>query len=244
VGDQDAAAVAGPAAPAGTSASATPPTTKAKSGMKPGRGWSLIGGLAALGVIIGLVMVVCTNNTRTGLDLLVFGLATVLAILLASIYAPRQKTTAATGTVLLLVMWVSLSAALAGLSGLSGLIVRLADPADYYTRYGTLATATMPELCRNTVTNMKASADYVCDGSTWPVGRITHTGTVVLGRDDLQQPNGAVAVPDTVQAPVIGDMGYSIKRAGTVDPVVVWGRAPTWYLLGFALVAELSLGHH
>jgi hypothetical protein len=121
---------------------------------------------------------------------------------------------------------------------LTGQIVKHANPSDFYGRYGTRVTASLPHECSNAVTVhgttglREASADYVCDGSTWKFAGTSHTGTIVLGWDDVNQNDQSVNIPATADAYVIGDKGYSVKRIGKIDSVVVWEKVPAWLLLG------------
>jgi hypothetical protein len=149
------------------------------------------------------------------------------------------------GAALMVVAWLSLTA---GLAGLTGQIVRWADPADFYGRYGTVVTATMPEQCSNVETTRgvggapAAGTDYVCDGSTWQLAGVAHTGTIVLGWGDVDNGDRGVGVPDNAKAYVIGDKGYSVKRVGAVDPVVVWEKVPAWFMLGLPVLLVVVCG--
>lgn len=244
------AAGAAPGAPAPGAASpqpgaASPPAKKSDGSAAQGC-FSTLGIVAGLAVVVGLVMVLCTNSTRVGLYLLVFALPVgVVGLLVAAFDTKRRRRGVIVGAVLLVVAWLSLTA---GLAGLTGQIVRWADPADFYGRYGTVVTATMPEQCSNVETTRgvggapAAGADYVCDGSSWQLRGGAHTGTIVLGWGDVDNGDRGVGVPDSAKAYVIGDKGYSVKRVGAVDPVVVWEKVPAWFMLGLPVLLVALYG--
>jgi hypothetical protein len=208
----------------------------------------LLTALAA--VVVGLIMVICTGGSAgpghsgTGIGLLVFG-TPVLAVAGAILaYRPRERRRASTvafGTLALLVMFASLTAFLAAIAGQ---VVRWVDPADYFGRYGSKATVTLPDKCQQGVrvyagSGAKAAdADVVCHGSTWRVDGVSHSGTVVIAFEDTDLPTG-VAVPDRVEAYVLGDKGYSLHRVGKAEDVGAWGVVPLWWL-PVGLVVALS----
>lgn len=216
------------------------PATRTASGQqakRPHRGLSGLAGLAGVATAVGLVMVLCTAATRTGLYLLVFGLPVAVASGIAILYQPSGQREA-TRRVLLVVIWAALTA---GLAGAAGQIVRWADAPDYYGRYGNPVTATLPDECNRHVRYRSPGGnDWKCRGSTWELDGVKHSGTIVLGKDDIFAGNAA-RVPDRAEARVIGDKGYSVKRTGSIGGVVIWGRVPAWLLLGLPLFVAALL---
>jgi hypothetical protein len=237
--------VEGPAVgPAGADATRTRTPTSAKDAVS-----SVTIVLVGIAVLVGLVMVVCTGGSAgpgqsgVGFGLLVFGLPVILVAVLVIVYrpAPRHRVvSAASGTLLLLVLAGALAASLASVAGL---LVRWLDPVDYTGRYGTRVTATLPDVCTNKETDYGAAKgadpDIVCEHATWRRAGETRTGTVIIDFADVDLPTG-FGVPDSVEAYVLGDRGYSVRRVGTVNRVAIWGAAPVWWLVG-APVAVLSV---
>ncbi len=217
------------------------PATWTANGQQPPkrsrRGLSRLAGVAGIVAAVGLVLVLCTGATRIGLYLLVFGLPVAVASGIAILYKPSgQRDT--TRRILLVVIWIALTA---GAAGAAGQIVRWGDAPDYYGRYGTLVTASLPDECANHVRYRSPGGDdWKCRGSTWEQDGVKHTGTIVLGKDDILVGNAA-RVPDRAEARVIGDKGYSVKRTGAIGGVVVWGRVPAWLLLGLPLFVAALL---
>jgi hypothetical protein len=200
-------------------------------------------GLVTLAVIAGLVMVVCTGGeagpggSAVGFALLVVGVP-VLAVgqYLLSHLPPAQgrARAVALGASALLVAGVSASGAMASVAGQA---VRWADPADYTGRWGTRVTVDLPDSCDVSSTRYLSSGlealnpDVVCTNSSWKLGGTTHRGTVVLSDDEMPLIETATT-PKRVEAYVIGDKGYSVKRIGTVESVAAWGGVPLWGLIG------------
>jgi hypothetical protein len=191
---------------------------------------STLAGIGGIAAAVGLVLVLCTGLSWLGLGLLVFGIPLGLGTFVTGTWdVPRSPIRA----VLLTIAFAALTV---GLAGAAGLLARFLNPADYYGRYGSSVTASLPEECWNRVRHRSpGAADWMCRGSTWRVDGVEHTGTIVLGRNDVYTPQGTVDPPETVEARVLGDKGYSVARTGTIDRVVVWGRVPIWCLAGLPL---------
>jgi len=232
---------------------AKPAAAKPEASKKPQNPWpakdAVAGPVTLLGLIasvVGAIMVIFTGpvfrnsehagpgHIGIGMGLLIFGLPALVAGGVAFVYDPPPKgrvRAVLLGTPLLLVMFVSLVATLAGIASV---LVRWEDPADYTGRYGTSVTVTLPSRCEEDVRVLGAgarvgTADIVCDNSTWQLGGATHTGTVVIGDADINLPSG-IAVPDSVEAYVLGDKGYSVRRVGLVENVALWGGVSLWWL--------------
>jgi hypothetical protein len=224
---------------------ATPekPTAK-KAVAKQPRGFTAATTIGVLTVVVGLVIACCgKTSTYVGLLIMVVGLPlVVVTVTLAAVWRPGNR---ALGVLLALVALVTLAI---GLAALTGQIVRWSDPADYTGRYGTVATATIPDQCTNKVTRRgtggagAADADYVCPGSTWTLNGVQHTGPVVLGFDDICPESKGCNLPETAQAYMLGDKGYSVKRVGKIEDVSKWGAFPNVYLLALLVAAAALIG--
>ncbi|HTJ37429.1 MAG TPA: hypothetical protein VL738_29730, partial [Dactylosporangium sp.] len=81
-----------------------------------------------------------------------------------------------------------------------------------------------------------ADADIVCERSTWQLDGKQYQGTIILGWDDVDQKTG-FGVPESAEAYVIGDKGYSVARVGRVENVGRWGGVPLWWLIGLPVAA-------
>lgn len=199
----------------------------------------LIGGGVA--VAVGLIMVICTGgdsgpgHSGIGFGLLTFGIPMVVVIGAALVYTPRDRGRVRrliVGSVALVVIYASMAAAFASIAGQ---LVRWIDPADYTGRYGTKVTVALPEKCENDSHvyvgsgATAADSDVVCTGSSWQMDGASRTGTVIIGWNDIDLPQG-ISVPDKVEAYVLGDKGYSVNRVGKVENVAFWGRVPLWWL--------------
>jgi hypothetical protein len=199
--------------------------------------------VAALALLTGAVLLLCSGGSAgpgqsgLGLVLLVFGLPLLVAGTFIGVYdpAPADRVRAATrGSMLLLLMTVSLTATLAAVAGL---LVRWIDPADTVGRYGTKATVTLQEdACENdTIVHVpsgakEAAPDVVCSGATWTLHGTTHRGTAILAFEDVYQPDLSYRIPRTVDAYVLGDQVYSARRVGKVENVSAWAGVPLWWL--------------
>jgi hypothetical protein len=207
--------------------------------------------LVGIAVIVGFFMVLCSGGSAgpgqsgIGIGLLVVGLPIIVVAIYVIIHRPSRRhrvASAASGAFLLVVLAGALTAVLASIAGQ---IVRWVDPADYTGRYGTRVTVDLPDVCTNDVTVYGGGAkgadpDIVCERSTWQVAGRTRTGTVIIAFADVDLPTG-VSVPESVEAYVIGDKGYSVQRVGEADRVAIWGAARLWWLPAGVAVAVLSL---
>ncbi len=191
--------------------------------------------------VVGLIFVLCTNSfMATGFGIIIGVLtALVFAIGLGSRdLGPDGRTRRLIlGVPALLVLTASVAVSL---STIMGVAVRLIDPADYHGRYGTKVEAHIPDTCHYYRSTRRIDADITCDDARWELNGTAHSGTIVLGWHDITQPETSSGLPETVEAYVIGDKGYSVKRIGRVENVAVWGAVPIWPLPVALVLAALA----
>ncbi|MFF5175207.1 hypothetical protein ACFY3U_21575 [Micromonospora sp. NPDC000089] len=208
---------------------------------------------AALAVVVGFFMVICTGGeagpgqSGLGFLLLVLGIAVVVVALLTGVRpkGPRgvvARLLAGAGT---LVIFASIVVALAAVAGQ---LVRWTDPADYAGRYGTRVTATLPKRCVGTEVRRPSGlkyedADVTCEHSTWQLDGVSQQGTLVISPED--ELSGGT-IPESVEAYVLDGEGYSVARVGEAENVGLWGGVPLWWLpvgvLGAVLGVVMLMG--
>lgn len=202
--------------------------------------WRVLGAVAVVGVVVGIVLYISDATASIGvLCLLLAGALIPPAIVAASIR------TRPAGGVVLAVLSVTLTLALFILA-LLGFTQR--GTYQFAERYGQKVEVKLPEKCSE-FSSIKRGSYTTCSKATWELDGSTVEGTLYAGYGELRDKDRLAPSlrRDSIEAYAVGDNAYTDGYAPSLDgPSRIYhlGLVPAWLFIPFPVALVLVLARY